>query len=347
MPVLNEQIPATEDLGPRAFGTAALFLAAMAAGSALGLAAPDSAKGVGSFTDVTLLTLIFLLFFELRIGAIAKAYGQFKFLTIAWSANFLIVPTIAFAIASLLFSGEALLFAGLMIYFLAPCTDWFLGFTRMARGDTELGAALIPVNLISQLLLFPLWLWLFTPATGLVDFGSMPGLLFQWFLMPLALAQTLRAGLTFALPAARLESVLSWVGILLPLALATLIAQIFAAHVSVILANAQIFGLVTVAVVLFFASTFLCVSVLSRVAGLTYAQHALLAMTMAARNAPLMLALTAVALPGQPIVLAVIVFGMLVEIPHLTLLRQILLWRRRAYRPRLVPPRNPENVLRS
>ena len=36
--------------------------------------------------------------------------------------------------------GALLIFAGLMIYFLAPCTDWFLGFTRLARGDTTLGA---------------------------------------------------------------------------------------------------------------------------------------------------------------------------------------------------------------
>ncbi|MEM1302641.1 MAG: arsenic resistance protein, partial [Pseudomonadota bacterium] len=93
------------------------------------------------------------------------------------------------------------------------------------------------------------------------------------------------------------------------------------------LENAQIFGIVAAAVIIFFALTFLTARALTAVAGLRYAEHALLAMTMAARNAPLMLALTAVAIPDQPLVLAVIVFGMLIEIPHLTLLRQLLLRR--------------------
>ena len=68
--------------------------------------------------------------------------------------------------------------------------------------------------------------------------------------------------------------------------------------------------------------------VLVRVFRLPYPQQALLAMTTAARNAPLMLAVTAVAIPDQPLTLATIVIGMLVEFPHLTALKQVLLARR-------------------
>jgi hypothetical protein len=47
-------------------------------------------------------------------------------------------------------------------------------------------------------------------------------------------------------------------------------------------------------------------------------------MTTSARNAPLMLALTAIALPDQPVVQATIILGMLVEFPHLTILTHLL-----------------------
>jgi ACR3 family arsenite efflux pump ArsB len=57
----------------------------------------------------------------------------------------------------------------------------------------------------------------------------------------------------------------------------------------------------------------------------------LLTMTTSARNAPLMLAVTAVALPGQPVLHAAIVLGMLVEFPHLTAL--VHLFRRRLPAP--------------
>ncbi|WP_353428968.1 MULTISPECIES: hypothetical protein [Paracoccus] len=68
--------------------------------------------------------------------------------------------------------------------------------------------------------------------------------------------------------------------------------------------------------------------VLVRLFRLPDPQQALLAMTTAARNAPLMLAVTAVAIPDQPSTLATIVIGMLVEFPHLTALKQVLLARR-------------------
>ncbi|MEM9231933.1 MAG: arsenic resistance protein [Pseudomonadota bacterium] len=315
------------EAGPAAFGTAVLFILAILIGSGLGLAAPSVGGSLAGGMDATLLTMICLLFFELRLGAVFRAFGNLRFLAIAWCANFVIVPTIGFTIASLVLSGEPLLFAGLMIYFLAPCTDWFLGFTRMARGDTELGAALIPINLITQLALFPLWLWLFTPATGLVDFGSMPGILVQWFVLPLIGAQALRVGLAWILPVKTCERLLSLTSQLLPLVLAALIVQIFGAHVTSITANVDVFAAIAAAVFLFFAANLYLGAGLARFSRLAHPQHVLLSMTLAARNAPLMLALTAVAIPDQPLVLAVIVFGMLVEIPHLTALKQLLLRR--------------------
>ena len=52
-------------------------------------------------------------------------------------------------------------------------------------------------------------------------------------------------------------------------------------------------------------------------------------MSSAARNAPLMLAVTMAALPDQPLIYAALVIGMLVEFPHLTALRRLLLSARR------------------
>lgn len=79
------------------------------------------------------------------------------------------MPLIGFAITSLFLSGQSLLFTGLVIYFLAPCTDWFLGFTRLAKGDTALGSVLVPINMITQLLLYPVYLHLSAKAPRLLD----------------------------------------------------------------------------------------------------------------------------------------------------------------------------------
>ncbi|MEL6464796.1 MAG: arsenic resistance protein [Pseudomonadota bacterium] len=271
--------------------------------------------------------MIGLLFFELRLSGVFKAFGNLRFLAIAWGANFLVVPIVGFAIANLVLADEPLLFIGLMIYFLAPCTDWFLAFTRMAQGDTELGAALIPINLVTQLLLFPLWLWLFTPTTSLVDVGAVAELLVQWFLLPFVIAQTLRIGLEKLLPAPRMERVCAWTTHLLPLVLAALILQIFASSIGGVASHIDAVALVVVAVLMFFSIIFFVGFGIARLARLNYPQFALLSMTLAARNAPLMLALVTVAIPNQPLLLAVIVLGMLVEIPLLTALKHLLLRR--------------------
>ncbi|MEM8572198.1 MAG: arsenic resistance protein [Pseudomonadota bacterium] len=316
-------------------GVAALFVGAILAGSILGLTAPTAGETLAAGIDPTLLLMIFLLFFELRPGAIVQGFGNLRFLSLAWAANFLIVPFIGFALASLFLSGQPLLFIGLVIYFVAPCTDWFLGFTRMSRGDTALGSALIPINMLTQLLLFPLWLWLFARHTGLVDFAAIPGLLAQWFVLPLIAAQALRVCLVKLLPQGRFDHLLRVVGRIVPLAIAGLILQIFATNITAITGHLEFLALILPAVFLFFAATFIVGEGVSRLAGLSYPQHALLANTLAARNAPLMLAVTAVAIPDQPMILAALVMGMLVEFPHLTGLKQILLWQRS--RPKSAP----------
>ncbi|MEM9966733.1 MAG: arsenic resistance protein [Pseudomonadota bacterium] len=317
--------PARGNDTPAPFNASVLFLGAIALGGAAGLLSSYSSAAFSQGIDTTVLVMIFLLLFELRLGSIWRAFRDVRFLTVAWAANFIIIPFIGFGIASLIFPTHPLLFTGLMIYFLAPCTDWFLGFTRLAKGDTELGAMLIPINMITQLLLFPVWLWLFAQATGAVDFAGVPQILFQWFLLPLLAAQSLRVILDSFAPRVWSDRLLFGISQAIPFVLAALVFQLFAAHIGAIATYLHIVALTAVAVCLFFLATYAAGELLSRLVGLNYPQRALLSMTMTARNAPLMLALSAVAIPDQPLILAIIVSGMLVEIPLLTALKQILI----------------------
>ncbi|MEM9247135.1 MAG: arsenic resistance protein [Pseudomonadota bacterium] len=315
------------DAPPAPFGTASLIVVAMLLGALVGLSAPSGAEFFSEGIETTLLIMIVLLLFEVRLASIFKAYRNTRFLAIAWIANFCLIPLIAFSIASLFLPVEPLLFVGLMIYFLAPCTDWFLGFTRLARGDTDLGAALIPINIVTQLLLFPIWLWLIAEKTDLFTDTALTDVLIQWFFLPLLAAQALRFALEKCAPPHQMDIVLSWTGRCIPFVLAALVFQIFAAHIGELRGDLIVLALVAVAVCLFFAATSLVGAVISRFCRFDYPQRALLSMTMAARNAPLMLVLIAAAIPDNPLVFAVIVTGMLVEIPLLIVLKQYLLSR--------------------
>lgn len=305
--------------------TSVLIVAAIALGACLGHALPSGGQWLGDQMDYTLLALIGLLFFGVRFGALLQAVGNLRFLLVALVTNFMVIPLIGYGVASLFLSDRPLLMVGLVIYFMSPCTDWFLGFTRLAGGNVALGATLMPLNMILQLLLYPLYLALFTQQTVQVEAGVMGDTLLHWFLLPFVIAVALHQVVRKALNKARFEQVLAFADVIVPWVIALLVLQIFAGNIAVIMKHRVEFAWVPLAVFTFFVATFLIGEGISRLFRLPFPDHALLTMTIAARNAPLMLAVTMAVLPDQPLIYAALVIGMLVEFPHLTVLRRVLL----------------------
>jgi len=306
-----------------------LLAAAILAGAGIGRSWPAAAETLGGQIDRTLLALVGLLFFGVRLEAVAQAWRQLRVLGWILLANYLVVPFIGYAIASAVLAPHPLFVVGLTIYFMSPCTDWFLGFTRLARGNVGLGTALIPVNMAVQLLLYPVYLQLFTRSPVQVEAGIIGDTLLHWFFVPLAVAVLAHYALRLALGTPRFDRLLHRADQAIPWVIALLVAEIFAANIAVILEHRTVFAWALLAVFLFFVATFLLGEGIGRLARLAYPEHALLTMSLAARNAPLMLAVTMAALPGQPLVHAALVIGMLVEFPHLTALQRILLCQRR------------------
>ncbi|MER8523149.1 hypothetical protein NKH56_27940 [Mesorhizobium sp. M1076] len=190
----------------------------------------------------------------------------------------------------------------------------------MPRENTALGAVLLPINMITQLLLYPVYLYLFAEGVAPVGASAIEDTLLQWFLAPFATAIALHQILKAVLLPALFSRLLAWVGVAIPFVISHLIMEIFAANI-VMIEHASIFAIILAAIFLFFVATFVVGEVVSKITGLAYPEHALLTMTTAARNAPMMLGLTAIAMPDQPLVYAAIVIGMLLEFPHLTALR--------------------------
>jgi len=311
--------------------TAVLFLAAILTGGLLDTVLPVAAEKISGATDPLILVLVAALFFTLRLDGAGALRRAPRTVALAVGINFLVIPLIALAVTALL--PDQALRLGVLIYCLAPCTDWFLGFTRLSGGDTATGAALIPVQLTLQLLLYPLWLALFAGEHATEVLAVAGPTLSTWFVLPAALGLGLRLALRLALPATRRARIVTAADHAVPILIALVIVAVFSGNVRTILASPGRFAWVLAAVFLFFVLAFLLGEGVARLAGLPAPEHALLTMTTSARNAPLMLALTTVALPDEPIVHAAIVLGMLIEFPHLTAITRLLQHRRRPRRP--------------
>jgi ACR3 family arsenite efflux pump ArsB len=299
-----------------------LLLLAIVLGSLLGITSPAMSKSAGNFIDPTILALVFLLLFELPLKDVFKGVTNVRFICLAWVVNFLIIPTIGFVIASLFLANEALFYTGLVIYFMAPCTDWYLGFTRLAKGNVELGAALLPINMVSQLVLFPIYLLVFdTVIAYKIDLY----VLLEWFLQPLLAAAMLRFLLQRFI-----SQLLAACKVLIPIVLILLVGQIFASNINQLVQHLAVVPLLLLAIFVFFIITYALAEVIAKFAKLKYPEHCLLTFTTGARNAPLMLGLAMVVLPNQPLIYVTITIGMLIEFPHLIALKVILLKRFKA-----------------
>lgn len=309
-------------------GTSIVLIAAIIVGSALGIIIPDAGDMFSSQIDNTILLLVFLLLFEVRIQDLLASLNRVPFIIAALLVNFVIVPAFGFAIASIFLSGHPLFFIGLLIYFMAPCTDWFLGFTRLAKGNTKLGAALLPINMIVQILLYPVHLHIFGVDAIETVSGDIFQTLWQWFLIPLFAAVILRALVERLLNDNQLQLIQNAVAVIIPILLAALVGQLSAANIGTLTSHLAIFPLILGAIFLFFTLTFILGEIVAKFMKLNYEDRVLLTMTTGARNAPLMLAITMAVIPDQPIIYAAIIIGMLIELPHLVALKVILLRQR-------------------
>ena len=104
-----------------------------------------------SLVDYSIIAMLSCLFFNISIAHLLKGVKNKKYLSIAWLVNFVLLPTIAFVVSSIFVDSSSMVFVGLIIYLVAPCTDWFLGFTKLADGDVDVNLALLPINLLSQI----------------------------------------------------------------------------------------------------------------------------------------------------------------------------------------------------
>ncbi len=119
-----------------------MIVAGIALGSIIGHISPEKGSMIGNYVDYLVFLLVMLLFFEMKVLISKNIVEQVRFLSIVWITNFLIVPLIGYFISMFFFGDKPAIYIGLIIYFMAPCTNWFLGFTKIAGGggNTSLGA---------------------------------------------------------------------------------------------------------------------------------------------------------------------------------------------------------------
>jgi ACR3 family arsenite efflux pump ArsB len=104
--------------------------------------------------------LLYATFTQTPLTHMSDVFRDRRFMGALLTGNFLIMPAITALLVLALPDNDALKL-GVLLVLLMPCTDWFVTFTDLGKGDSIRAIAATPVLLIAQLALLPLYLWLF------------------------------------------------------------------------------------------------------------------------------------------------------------------------------------------
>lgn len=137
-----------------------IYLVAILAGLALGSAAPGVSAPAGALLWPLLDLLLYTTFTQVPLTHLPEALCDRRFIGAVLVGNFILVPLAVCGLITLAPDDPAMRF-GVLLVLLVPCTDWYITFTHLGGGDARRAIAATPVNLLVQLVLLPVYLWLF------------------------------------------------------------------------------------------------------------------------------------------------------------------------------------------
>jgi len=108
-----------------------------------------------------LIVMLFAVFTQVPLSRLREGFRNRRVVGTSLAVNFVWNPLLAFVLGFVFLRDHPALWVGLVMLMVTPCTDWYLIFTDIAEGDVPLATSLLPYNLVLQLVLLPVYLYLF------------------------------------------------------------------------------------------------------------------------------------------------------------------------------------------
>ncbi|MBS4008982.1 MAG: arsenic resistance protein [Clostridium sp.] len=279
-----------------------------------------------SFVAPFLTVMLFVVFLQVPLHHLGKALKDFKFTGLSLGMNFIWTPILADILGFLFLREAPDLRVGLIMLMVTPCTDWYIVFTNIARGNVPLAAVQLPWKLLLQLLLLPFYLFILAGALVAIDTGILLSSIVKVLVIPFLLAFISRQ-LLFGLKKGTWleEKVLPIASVGQFIFLASAITAMFASQGETLLQNPIFVLQLLPPIVLFYIINFIIGQGLGRVLKFSYENVVCFNFTTLARNSPLSLAIAVYAFPDRPLIALSLVIGPLIELPILTMIAQLLL----------------------
>ena len=304
-----------------------LYLAAIALGAVVGLAAPQVAPTLEHSITPVLGLLLFATFLGVPLVEVGRGLRDARFLVTVLAANFVVVPVLVFALSRFVADDRGLL-VGVLLVLLTPCIDYVIVFTGLAGGARARLLAAAPLLMVVQMLLLPAYLLVMAgpDVVDAVDVGPFVEAFLGLVLLPLAAAAAVQALARRHRSGRTVDTVTA--GAMVPLMVATL-AVVVGSQVATVGSEAATLVRVVPLYVAFVVVALVLGRVASRVARLDVPATRAVMFSTVTRNSLVVLPLALALPPELAIAPLAVVTQTLVELVAMVVLVRLV--------PRLVP----------
>ena len=280
------------------------------------------AQNTGNLITLFLCLMLFGLFLEIPLNELKNSFKNVKFSITSLIINFIWTPLFGYFLGTLFLKGNVDILVGFFMLILTPCTDWYLVFTKLAKGDLTLSLSILPINLILQIVLLPIYLIIFFSNGISLDYNQLAYSLLIVIIIPFIASQIVRAFLKNDLK----DKVINSFSNLQIWFLSLAVFCIFASQGELLFSNLNSIIKIFIPLILFFIANAIIDLLLSEKINFTYPEYASLTMTTLARNSPLALAIAINSFPGHELIAMALVIGPLIELPILYIVSRFCLW---------------------
>ena len=278
-------------------------------------------NNIGNLINLFLCIMLYGIFLEVPLKNLKKSFKNIKFSSTSIIINFIWTPIFGYFLGNLFLNGNMDIFIGFFMLILTPCTDWYLIFTKIAKGDLNLSLSILPINLILQIVLLPIYLIIFFSNNNAINYSNLVYSLIIVIVIPFLSAQ-----ITKLLLNNKLKKITNFFSKYQIVFLALAVFAIFNSQGNQLFGHVNSVLTIFIPLIIFFITTTLIDLLLSEQIHLTYEEYASLTMTTLARNSPLALAIAINSFPNHELIIIALVIGPLIELPILYLVSRFALW---------------------